>query len=190
MENLQRTLVLIKPDGVQRNLIGEIIKRFEQRGFKIAALKMVWVNKEFAAKHYPMTEKWIKGLASKTREAYEKRGENLDESDNEIAGKVHNWLKDYLTEGPVVAMVIEGYHVVEIVRKMIGHTESRQAAPGTIRGDFSVESYQLADNKQRPIRNIVHASGSKEEAETEIALWFTREEIHDYEKKDWEVIHK
>ena len=187
---IERTFVAIKHDGVQRSLVGEIIKRFEQRGLKLSALKMVWVDKEFAAKQYPLTEEWIKNLAAKTRTTYEKRGEVLKESDQEIAERVHNWLKDYLTEGPVVAMVWEGYHAIDMVRKIVGHTEARQAIPGTIRGDFSVESYEIADSKQRPIRNLIHASGSKKEAENEIALWFKDKEIHDYDKKDWEVIHK
>ena len=187
---IERTFVAIKHDGVQRALVGEIIKRFEQRGLKIAALKMVWVDREFAAQHYQMTDEWIETLAAKTKEVYKKKGIELKETDKEIASRVHNWLKDYLTEGPVVAMVLEGYHAIEMVRKIVGHTEARQAAPGTIRGDFSTESYQIADDKRRPIRNIIHASGNKEEAKHEIGLWFSVDEIHDYQRKDWEVIHK
>ena len=186
---IERTFVAVKHDGVQRGLIGEIIKRFEQRGLKLAALKMIQVDRKFAAKHYPLTEEWIKGTASTTRKAYEKRGIALKESDREICERINNWLKDYLSEGPVVAMVWEGYHAIEICRKIVGTAEARSALPGTIRGDFSVDSYELADKKKRPVRNLVHASGNLQEAENEISLWFKKEEIHDYTKKDWEVIH-
>jgi nucleoside-diphosphate kinase len=189
MRMIDRTFVAVKHDGVQRGLIGEIIKRFEQRGLKLAAIKMVQVDKEFAAKHYPLTQEWIKNTASVTRKAYEKRGVELKESDREICERINNWLKDYLTEGPVVAMVWEGYHAIEMARKLVGTAEARSAQPGTIRGDFSVDSYELADQKKRPVRNLVHASGNAQEAENEITLWFKPEEIHNYSKKDWEVIH-
>ena len=186
---IERTFVAVKHDGVQRGLVGEIIKRFEQRGLKIAALKMVHVDKKFAGRHYPITDAWVKNLADNTRKAYAKRGITLKETDRQISERINNWLKDYLTEGPVVAMVWEGYHAIEMCRKIIGAAEARSATPGTIRGDYSVDSYDLADVKKRPVRNLVHASGNVQEAENEIGLWFGKEEIHDYVRKDWEVIH-
>jgi len=186
---IERTFVAVKHDGIQRGLVGEIIKRFEQRGLKLAAIKMVQVDKDFAEKHYPLTEEWIKNTAAVTRKAYEKRGIKLKESDREICERINKWLKDYLTEGPVVAMVWEGYHAIEMCRKIVGTAESRSAPPGTIRGDYSVDSYELADQKKRPVRNLVHASGNAQEAEHEITLWFRPEEIHDYTRKDWEVMH-
>ncbi len=149
---VQRTFVLIKPDGVYRGLIGEIIKRFEQRGLKIIGLKMVWVDEEHAGKHY-----------------------------EEHKGKpFYQGLIDYLTEGPVVAMVIEGANAIENVRKIIGSTEPKKSMPGTIRGDFAHISYERADSVGKPLKNLIHASDSPESAEREIKLWFKEEEIHDY----------
>ena len=153
---LQQTLVLIKPDGVQRGLMGEIIKRFEQRGLKIVGMKMVQVQKSQAEKHY-------------TEDIAKRRGEH-----------VRKWLLEYITEGPVVAMVLEGLHAVEAVRKIVGPTEPRTAPPGTIRGDFALHSYDFADKKEKSIRNLIHASGDKKDAEAEIKLWFKKEELHSY----------
>lgn len=186
---IERTFIMIKHDGVQRALVGEIIKRFEQKGLKIAAMKLVEPTEEMAEKQYRMTDEWVEKLAGKTRKAAKEKGKEIKETDKEIAERVKKWTKEYLLEGPVVAIVFEGYHAIEIGRRLVGHTEARQAEVGTIRGDFTVESYELADLKKRAIRNIIHASSSKEEAETEINIWFKKEEIHDYERKDWSVMH-
>ena len=153
---MQQTLVLVKPDGVARGLTGEIIKRFEQRGLKIVGLKLVHINMDKAKQHY-------------TEDITERRGE-----------KVRNMLLEYITDGPVVAMVIEGVRAIENVRKLAGTTESKEATPGTIRGDFSHVSFSYADSKEIPVKNIVHASGNEEDAKHEIALWFSIDEIHDY----------
>lgn len=153
---IERTLVLIKPDGVKRALIGKVIERFENVGLKITGMKMAWIDKEFAKKHY-------------TEDIAKRRGAHVRE-----------WLLDYIIEGPVVAMVIEGLHAVEITRKMVGETEPKAALPGTIRGDFATQSYSFADEKKKSIRNIVHASGNKQEAEQEIKLWFKQSELYRY----------
>ncbi|RLJ03421.1 MAG: nucleoside-diphosphate kinase [Candidatus Aenigmatarchaeota archaeon] len=186
---LERTFVAVKHDGVQRGLIGEIIKRFEQRGLKLVGIKMVHPTEEQALNHYRLTDEWMKKLAEKTREAFRKKGIELKESDREIAERVRRWLVDYLREGPIVAMVWEGYHAIEIGRKIVGDTNPFSAPPGTIRGDFTVDSYEIADARGRPVRNIVHASGSKEEAENEINLWFSIDELFDWERHDWRVMH-
>lgn len=153
---IEQTLVLIKPDGVFRSLIGEIIKRFEQRGLKIVALKMLQVDRKFAEKHY-------------TDDITKRKGEKVRES-----------LLKYLVEGPVVAMVIEGVSAIENVRKIVGPTESKSALPGTIRGDFSHVSYQHADENNLPVRNLIHASSDANDAKNEINLWFKKQEIIDY----------
>ncbi len=155
---IQQTLVLVKPDGVSRGLIGEVIKRFEQRGLKIIALKLVKVNIDHAKQHY-------------TEDITEKHGE-----------KVRSMLLDFLTNKPVVAMIIEGVRSIENVRKLVGATESRYALPGTIRGDFSHMSYSYADKKGVTVKNVVHASANEEDAKNEIALWFSIDEIHDYKR--------
>ncbi len=153
---IERTLVLVKPDGVTRSLTGKILSRFEDAGLKIVGMKMVWMDKDFAKKHY-------------TEDIEKRRGAH-----------VRKWLLDYATEGPVVAAVIEGLHAVEAVRKICGPTEPRKASPGTIRGDYCHASYEWADKKKKAIRNVIHASGNKKEAEAEVKLWFKKDELHSY----------
>ena len=153
---IERTFVAIKPDGVQRSLAGEVLGRFEKAGLKIIGIKMQWIDKNFAKKHY-------------TEDIEKRRGK-----------KVRDLLMDYISEGPVVAMVLEGIHAIEIVRKIVGGTEPKTALPGTIRGDFCHVSYDYADKQELAIRNIIHASGNKEDAEYEIKLWFKDNELHSY----------
>lgn len=186
---MERTVILAKHDGVQRGLVGEIIKRFEQRGLRLSAIKMILPTREMAEKQYRLTPDWIKKLGDNTRKAAKEKGTEMKESNEEIAKRVQGWLMDYLCEGPIVALLFEGYHAIEIGRKIVGHTEARQAEPGTIRGDFTTESYQLGDAKKRPMRNIVHASGNKEEAENETKLWFSEAEIFDYDLHKWRIMH-
>jgi len=188
-EFLEKTFIAVKHDGVQRGLVGEIIKRFEQRGLRLCAIKMILPDEELAKKHYPLTEEWIKNNAANTRKAWAKKGITLEKTDEELASQVNSWLKDYLMEGPVVAMVWEGLHAINIGRKLVGPANTKEAPPGTIRGDFTVDSYEIADKKQRPVRNIIHASGNPTEAENEISLWFKPEEIHDWTKKEWNIMH-
>ncbi|MFH1072380.1 MAG: nucleoside-diphosphate kinase [Nanoarchaeota archaeon] len=153
---IERTLVLIKPDGVQRTLVGRIITRFEEAGLKIIGMKMSWVDREFAKQHY-------------TEDITKRRGEH-----------VRNYLLDFLMEGPVVAICLEGVHAIENVRKMVGSTEPKAAAPGTIRGDFSHVSYAYCDSKKMVVKNIIHASADKADAEREVKIWFTDKELHTY----------
>jgi len=187
---MERTLILIKHDGVQRGLSGEIIKRFEQKGLKIAGIKMVQATKETADKHYVITPEWTKKLGENSRKSAEKKGIKVTETDEEIAKRIHSQNSEYLTEGPIIAIVFEGYHSIETGRKLIGNTEARKADIGTIRGDFTVDSYDLAEEKKRSVRNLIHASEDKEQADREISLWFKKEELHDYTKKEWEIMHK
>ncbi len=181
---IEQTLVLIKPDGVKKNIVGKIISRFEDTGLKIAAIKMVWADKELAEKHYPLEEEWAKSAYEKSRQAAEKSSREFKFKNHLDFGTfIQNTLKDFITESPIIAMVLEGPHAIEIVRKIVGPTEPRQAMPGTIRGDFiSIESYTTADTGKRAIRNLIHASDSKENAKREIQIWFSKSEIHDYKK--------
>jgi len=154
---IEKTLVLIKPDGVERGLVGEILSRFERRGLKIVGIKMVRVNQELAMQHY-------------TEDITRRRGEI-----------VRKKLMNFIVNNHVVAICLEGVEAVENVRKMVGDTEPKSALPGTIRGDYSHTSYKYADDKGKAIPNLVHASGNKEEAEKEISLWFSQEELFSYE---------
>ncbi|MAF13804.1 MAG: nucleoside-diphosphate kinase [Parcubacteria group bacterium] len=150
---IERSLVLLKPDAVQRGLMGKIICRFEDAGLKAVGVKMVWVKTEFAQKHYAA---------------------HLEKS-------FYPGLEKMITEGPVLALVLEGLHAVETVRKMVGPTEPKTAAPGTIRGDFAHHSYEYTDKKGIAIKNLIHASGNIAEAKEEIKLWFEDKELHTYE---------
>lgn len=182
MEALEKTLVLIKPDGVKRGLVGEIISRFEKVGLEIVGLKAVRVDEEIAAKHYGYDEAWLENVGKKLKAFYKKigfsPGEDFDKlSYKEIGRLVQKWNIDYLTKGVVIAMVLKGPHAIEIVRKIVGSTYPSEALPGTIRGDYSAESPLVANTDQRAVRNLVHASGSPEDAKLEIELWFKREEL-------------
>ncbi len=152
---MQRTLILFKPDSVQRAIVGKVLQRFEDAGFKIVGMKMRWIDRNFGKKHY--------------FDVAQRHGEI-----------VLNRLLNSITEGPVIAMVLEGISAVEQVRKIVGSTEPKSATPGTIRGDFAQHSYAVADSKDVGIKNIVHSSGSLKDAEYEIALWFTPDELHTY----------
>lgn len=182
---IEQTLVLLKPDTVQRNLIGKIITRFEDAGLKIAAMKMVWADENMAKKHYHLDETWAKNVFDKTKAGYDKEGKQMPYKDHLELGKtIQSWNMDLLRSGPVIALVFEGPHAVEVTRKMVGSTEPRQALPGTIRGDFAtLESYALADVKKRVLRNLIHASDTPDNAKREIALWFAPSEVHNYKKE-------
>lgn len=191
---MERTFVLIKPDAVQRGLIGEIIARIERTGLKIVALKMVKPTKEQAMNFYPSDEAWLKSVANKSLTVYKELG--LDPRKDfgtddavEIGKKIKEWLAEFLASGPCVAMVVEGNRAVEVVRKIVGTTRPYEALPGTIRGDFSTDSPELANILKRPLRNLVHASDSKEVAEKEIAFWFEKSEIVSYRRADENVIY-
>jgi nucleoside-diphosphate kinase len=153
---VERTLVLIKPDGVQRGLVGKITSRFEDAGLKIVGMKMVWADEEFANKHY-------------TEDLAKRRGEH-----------VRKYMTEFLMSGPVIAMVLEGVNAIENVRKICGTTEPKAASPGTIRGDFSHVSFEYCDSKKQVVKNLIHASSDKKDAEYEVKLWFKSEELHSY----------
>lgn len=186
----ERTLVLIKPDGVQRTLIGEIIKRYERAGLKLVAMKMSVPTTEHVEKHYTLDPEWRRITGEKRIKAAKEKGESLTTEDPlEITKVVLERLKKYMTSGPVVAMVWEGAHAAEIVRKITGGTEPRSTDIGTIRGDFVIDSYTLADSDDRSVRNLVHASGSASEALAEIAHWFKEEELFDYRLVQDEILY-
>jgi nucleoside-diphosphate kinase len=179
----KRTLVVIKPDGVQRSLIGEIIRRYERVGLKLIAMKMVMPDEDMATKHYYEVggDEWIEEVGRKARAAYEKKGEESPYKTNKDNGwAVLKANAEYLSSGPVIAMIFEGANAVELVRKITGATAPLLADVGTIRGDFTLDSYALADADGRSVRNLIHASGEVKEAKQEIKIWFNEEEILKY----------
>lgn len=155
-EAIERTLVVIKPDGVQRGFVGQIISRFENAGMKIVGMKMRWVDEAHAKKHY-------------TEDLAQRRGQ-----------MVRDIMVDFLRSGPVVAFVIEGVDAIENVRKIVGSTEPKAASPGTIRGDYSHIAFRHADAEKKAVGNLIHASSDKADAEREVLVWFNEDELFDY----------
>jgi nucleoside-diphosphate kinase len=186
----ERTFAMIKPDGVMRGLMGEIIKRFEQRGLKIVALKMIHASFEQADGFYPKDEEWLKRLGGKGIKTFDEYGLDIKKelgTDDplEIGNQVRKSLTDFITMGPVVPMVIEGLHATSVVRKLVGATLPVFAEPGTIRGDYTHDAPTAANIEQRSIFNLIHASEVVEEAEREIAHWFAESEIIDYDRAEY-----
>lgn len=189
----EKTIVLVKPDGVKRGLIGEIVKRIEQRGLKIIAMKMVQADEQRAKDHYPKEDSWFVMVGEKTLEDFDKHGKDAQKElgttdPMEIGKMVGQWNTDFLTSGPVVAMVVQGIHAVDMVRKIVGKTLPFIAEMGTIRGDYSVDSPILAALQKRTIHNVVHASGDQSEAAHELQLWFDEKDIHSYKRSDEDVM--
>lgn len=160
---IERTLILIKPDAVKRGLVGEIIRRIERTGLKLISMKMIWLDKNFAKEHYFDVEK--------------RHGK-----------KVFDNLVGYLTAGPVIAICFEGIDAISLVRKLAGTTYPNESPPGTIRGDFCHISKDYANKNNRVVGNLIHASSSKKDAERELKLWFSINEMHSYKRADEEHI--
>lgn len=189
----ERTVVLIKPDGVKRGLIGEIIARVEKRGLKIIALSMARPTRSQIDEHYPKDPAWVKRLGEKSLATYAKYGWSAKEemgTDNpmEIGKSVRNWILDFMTSGPMIKMVVEGIHAVDMVRKLVGNSIPALSEMGTIRGDFSVDSAALANKSQRAVHNLVHASETPEESKHELDFWFMPEEIYDYKRAEEDIM--
>ena len=186
----ERTYVMVKPDGVKKGLIGEIIRRFEQRDLKVVALEMFMPTHEQIDNHYPKDEAWIRRLGQKTLTTYEKYAidpkKDLGTNDDlEIGKMVRGWLVNYMTSAPLVRMVVEGVHAVDMVRKICGVTLPYLADMGTIRGDFSADSPAIANSEHRAVMNLVHASENATEAQHEIEHWFgDRKVIFDYTRNN------
>lgn len=183
---LERTLVICKHDAVSRGLMGEIIHRFERVGLKLVGMELIAATDDMGQDHYPNSIEWLTRVGERTLAEYTEKQidpiERLGTSDPVEIGKlVKKWNVEYLTSGPVLAMIWEGPEAVKIGRKLTGSTVPLLAAPGTIRGDFSWDNADLANAQQRPFYNLIHASGEPEEAEFEIQLWFSDSEVIEYE---------
>lgn len=189
----EKTVVIIKPDGVKRGLIGEIISRIERRGLKIIALEMIQATKQQIDEHYPKDEKWIRRLGEKTAKNYKDYGVDIKaefgtDDHFEVGKQVRGWLMDYLTSGPMVKITVKGIHAIAMVRKIAGSTMPGEAEMGTIRGDFSVDDATAANRDKRAIHNILHVSETQEEAEHELKFWFAAEDIFDYKRAEEDIM--
>jgi nucleoside-diphosphate kinase len=186
----ERTLVIVKPDGVQRSLVGEIIGRFERVGLKLVGMKLMVPTPAHIRAHYSIDPQWKRKVGEKAIESYIKKGVTPPSTDAEKVGdRVIEALAKYITSGPVVVMAWQGAHVVEVVRKLVGSTEPRTSDVGTIRGDFVLDSYQMADTDDRAVRNLIHASGSVDEAHKELSHWFTHDELVNYRLVQEQIIY-
>jgi nucleoside-diphosphate kinase len=196
--NIERTLIAIKPESIQRHLVGEFIAKFERRGLKIIACKMIIPTPEQIGAHYPDDEKWYLDTGTKTLKNYQERGLKVSMGPIEIAKVVRQRLIDHFCDRPIIMMIWEGPHAIALGRKTAGATNPLVADIGSIRGDYSLESYELADDIERAAHTLVHASESRDEAEREIKIWFKQEEIYDYDlitenvfyTKDWGKVRK
>ena len=186
----EKTLVVVKPDGIQRTLVGEIIGRLERVGLKLVGIKMIIPKEDLVKSHYTIDPEWVEKAGQKVIDAYLEKGQEPNTKNPIEAGeKILNVLKKYMTSGPVVAMVWQGANSVGVVRKIVGTTEPLTSDVGTIRGDFVLDSYKIADVDGRAVRNLVHASGAMDEAEKEIKLWFSDEEISNYRLVQEQIIY-
>lgn len=177
MDNIQQTFLMIKPDGVKRSLVGEIISRFEKAGLKLIYSRLILATEEQARGNYPGTDEWLTGMGDKTKKGYDGNDDLLKKemgtSDSlEIGKKIYDELVRYVTSGPMLAIVWEGNHSVEIVRKLVGVTQPLMADLGSIRADLGFDSPQLAVRSGRiALENLIHTSDSVEEAKREIKYW-------------------
>ncbi len=183
----EQTFLLIKPDGVRKGLVGEVLKRIEQRDLKIVALEMFVASREQVDDHYPKDPAWIHRLGEKSLATYHKYGMDAaaelgTDDPDEIGKMVRRWLVDYMVSAPLVRMIVQGIHAVDMVRKICGPTMPYVADMGTIRGDFSADSPAIANSEKRAVMNLVHASETPEEAAHEIEFWFGDRKAFQYKR--------
>lgn len=191
----EKTFVIVKPDGVKRGLVGEVMRRIEQRGLKIVALEMIWATEKEMDTHYPKDKAWVTNLGANTLKTYREfkipvdlKKEYGSADPYKIGVQVRSWLLDFMTSGPVVKIGVEGIHAIRMVRKIVGPTIPAFAEMGTIRGDYSIDSPALANANKRALRNLIHASGNLAEARNELALWFKKSQIHHYKRSEEDVM--
>jgi len=185
----EKTFVMIKPDGVQRSLIGEIIKRFERTGLKLVAMKLTFATEEQCIKHYSKDDAWCESKGQIRIKNLEADGLPTEKSALEYGRDIIKGLYSYMTAGPVVLMVWEGNKAVGIIKKIVGGTEPLTSDVGTIRGDFTIDSYDMANLDSREVRNIIHCTDKPEEAEREINIWFTEKELLQYKLISNEILY-
>lgn len=185
----EKTFVLLKPDSIQRTLVGEIIGRIERTGLKLAALKVILATREQAVKHYNKDDTWCEEKGAKTVKNLEAAGKKAEKPAIEYGRDIVNGLADFMTCGPVVIMVWQGNSAVGIVKKLVGGTEPLTSDVGTIRGDLTIDSYDIANVDARAVRNLIHCSDAPEEALREIQIWFKENEVLNYRLMNEEILY-
>ncbi|HRY36502.1 MAG TPA: nucleoside-diphosphate kinase [Candidatus Magasanikbacteria bacterium] len=185
----EKTFVIVKPDGVQRTLIGEIIKRIERTGLKLVALKMIVPTEDQCWTHYNKDDVWFESKGAKMLESRKTAGMTVDKPAIEYGKDIVRALVKFMTSGPVVAMVWEGNQSVSVVKKLVGATEPATSDVGTIRGDLTLDSYDLAGVDDRAVRNLIHCSDKPEEALREIKIWFDEKELINYRLVSEQILY-
>jgi nucleoside-diphosphate kinase len=185
----ERTFVAVKHDGVQRSLIGEIIRRIENTGLKIVCIKMFVPDRERTIEHYGKDDAWCVKVGERTIESLEKEGQSPTKTALEYGQNTLEHLYKYFTVGPIVGMVVEGNQAVAVVKKLVGGTEPTTSDVGTIRGDYTVDSYEISNVDGRAVRNLIHCSDETSEAQREIRIWFKPEELIDYRLMQEEILY-
>ncbi len=184
---MERTLIVLKPDAVQRGIVGEVLSRFEKVGLKIVAMKMLVPETALLKEHY--SDDLIPIVGGKTKKDWDAAGLEYTETVEEIGEMIVKATREFMQSGPVIAAVLEGGMAVEVVRKMVGTTGPKDSPPGTIRGDYAHLSLGRASLAKKGAANLIHASGSDEEAQKEIAMWFTPQELHSYKTVHQDFTH-
>ncbi len=176
----ERTFVIIKPDGVQRNLVGEIIKRFENVGLKMTAMKMIVAKEQQIWDHYNKDDAWFEAKGKGVVENRKEAGLKIEKEAIDYGRDIIKVMVDYMTASPIITMIFEGNAATSVVTKLVGGTEPTTSDIGTIRGDYAIDSYQIANQDERAVRNLIHCSEDPKEAEREIKIWFDEDEIIAY----------
>jgi nucleoside-diphosphate kinase len=185
----ERTFVIVKPDGVQRGLVGEITRRFENTGLKIVGMKMAVLPEELLWKHYDKDDEWFLKKGTKIAEDKAAAGMTVDKEPIEYGKDIIRVLVKYMTAGPVVMMALEGNQAVAVVKKLVGETEPATSDVGTIRGDFTLDSYAICSVDDRAVRNLIHCSDEVANAEKELAMWFPKEDLIDYKSVQETILY-
>ncbi len=186
----ERTLVILKPDVLARGITGELITRFEKLGLKIVAMKMIEAQTDVAKEHYKKDDEWLLRKGKQISEQLNLIANSEEEMKRHAQEKIVNPLITDIQIYPVVCMILEGHKAVHMVKKMVGPTNPEDAQPGTIRGDYSIDSYWLANTNNRPVVNIIHCTDDPKEAEREINLWFKNDEVHDWINMDQTLLYR
>lgn len=185
----ERSFVAVKPDGVQRSLVGEVIARFERVGLKLVGLKLILADEKKLWEHYNKDDKWFEEKGANTVKGRKAAGMSVDKPALEYGKDIVRQLVKFMTSGPVMMMAWEGNQAVGVVKKIVGATEPLTSDVGTIRGDFTLDSYDLASFSERAVRNLIHCSDQPAEAEREINLWFKKDELIEYRQLEEEILY-
>ncbi len=185
----ERTFVIIKPDGIQRSLVGEIITRLEKVGLKFIAMKLFVPSVEQCMEHYKKDNEWLLEKGQRILDNRKEKGLSVDKDAVGYGNEIIERLVKFMTSGPVIAMVLEGNKAVGVVRKLVGGTEPLTSDVGTIRGDLTLDSYDISGTDGRAVRNLIHCSDKVEEAEREIKIWFKQDELIDYKFAHEQILY-